>query len=192
MKVTIHRSIEESYFDFLLSMVDAYEGGHDEYEQLLRQLHAKAFVVLVDDDVNRVGDGMNLRDDFFYYEGIQNGFFDGPCSCLEVLVALAKRCDEILNDPDVDRTDEYFWMMLGNLGLTKYTDDNFDLEKVENIIEKWVLRDYDELGRGGIFPVKGWDFKAKGGTENQKKLGLWGQMCNFIDENDLEYENLSQ
>lgn len=106
-------------------------------------------------DKSRVDDAMALRFDFErdFDERIQ---FDSPISVLEVFVALAKRCeDTIMHDPEFgDRTHDWFWEMIVNLGLDGMKNRYFDDEIVEQKIDIFLDRKYTKTGKGNIFCVK--------------------------------------
>lgn len=96
-------------------------------------------------DSNRAYDGLKLREDF----GIDLG--DKPCSMLEMMVALAIREDDIMayyhSENDCPQT--WFWEMLDNCGIRASTSDN----KINDILDKIIFRQYGPLGEGGLFYV---------------------------------------
>ena len=95
-------------------------------------------------DKNRVDDAEQLRFEFLR-DFDERAHFDSPISVLEVLVALAKRCeDNIMHDPDYgDRTHEWFWEMITNLGLDGMKNRYFDEEIVEkNVFKAGDLNEY--------------------------------------------------
>ena len=51
-----------------------------------------------------------------------------PCSVLEMMIALSMRCEEqIMDDPDIgNRTGQWFWDMIDNLGLGEHERLKFD------------------------------------------------------------------
>jgi len=69
------------------------------YQKLLRHLHNIDFQYMLPMDGNRAEDGIDLRYRFGYekeYEGstIASYLDNSPCSVLEMLIALAFRCEE--------------------------------------------------------------------------------------------------
>ena len=84
---------------------------------------------------------------------------DDPCSVLEMMIALAIRCEEnIMDNPEVgDRTGQWFWGMIANLGLGAMYNSRFDREYVDETIARFLNRDYDPDGKGGLFRVKNCD-----------------------------------
>ena len=100
-----------------------------------------------------------------------------PCSVLEMMIALAIRCEEhIMDDPDVgNRTGQWFWNMIMNLGLGSMTDDQFDKRYAEQVIERFLNREYEQDGEGGLFTVK----HCK---HDLRTVEIWYQMCWYLDE----------
>lgn len=173
-------AIRQDYFDWLCSIV-----GERDRLLLLRSLHERDFVAVLDKDSNRAMDGMELRDEYFetnpYYE---SGALDGPCSVLEMLIGLARRIDFDLKktDFDRDRTADWFWIMIENLGLEGYTDEDFyDGEGAEfaisETIDTWLSREYLPDGRGGLFPLR-WP------SADQRDVEIWYQKEQFLKEID--------
>lgn len=150
---------------------------------LLETLYSKEFYSIVPNDDNRVEDGIKLREDFFD-DTIHTIPSFLPCSVLEMLIALAHRMDHILFDNSVgEQTGKWFWIMVGNLRLKADGKDMYDVEKQgyinDIILEAFLERQYGEDGGGelhGLFPLK----KALG---DQKKVEIWYQMMQYIDEN---------
>lgn len=122
------------------------------------RLHSITFSYSIPNDANRAEDGEDLRYRFTLlqgYEYIPNEWND-PCSVFEMMAALAIRCEEtIMDNPDIgDRTGQWFWGMINNLGLGAMTDDRFDKIYVDAVIERFLNRDYEPDGTGGLFRIK--------------------------------------
>lgn len=149
---------------------------------LLKHLHKKEYYGTVPNDDNRGSDGKRLRErfgDLTNYEPYD--ILDGPCTMLEMLVALAERCENMMADPDKgDQTAKWFWEFLENAGLMKYTDEVFietgDISAINDVLERILAREYDEDGKGGFFPL---DYPGK----NQRKVEIWYQMGAYLMEN---------
>lgn len=176
--------IRTLYFRWLLEQV-YIDPDTTDYNYVLQKLYHHEFVPLVANDDNRVGDGIRLRMRFFDEEqiGVMDGFtaIDDGCSVLEMMVALAIRCEhDIMSDPDKgDRTGYWFHIMLENLGLLGYPDENLDSEMVLNvnqIISDFLTRSYKNTGFGGLFPLKH-------PSKDQRKVEIWYQMAAFLNEN---------
>lgn len=128
------------------------------YQKLLHRLHEIEFTYIIEMDSNRAADGEDLRYRFGYENGytkdlIDDYLCDGPCSVLEMMVALAFRCEEhIMDNPEMgNRTGQWFWTMVTNLGLSSMDDSEFDDQFVENVIFRFLNRRYRPNGEGGLF-----------------------------------------
>ncbi|MGE5418510.1 MAG: hypothetical protein ACM3N1_00240, partial [Accumulibacter sp.] len=79
-----------------------------------------------------------------------------------------------------DKTFRWFWELMENVGLNKFTDDDyFDMGgtlKINHILGTVLGRTYKRNGEGGLFPIK----KT---IKDQKKIEIWYQMCEYLNEN---------
>ena len=124
-----------------------------------------------------------MRYRFAQSKPLDTGSFDvrvylgGPCTVLEMMVALAVRCEEdMMDDPDYgDRTSQWFWNMVVSLGLGGMTDRVYDYERVEMVIQRFLNRDYEPNGKGGLFTLRHAPFDAR-------KVDIWHQLCWYLDE----------
>lgn len=174
--------IKTEYFQWLCELIHVETGGAS-YWLLMKDLHSKEFTsgVITNDD-NRAMDGMQLREEYIvdspYIDGPD---IEGPCSMLEMLIALARRIDFELSTPDDTRdlTPSYFWEMIENLGLMAYSDDVYislnGMFEVNNVVSMFLAREYKKNGRGGLFPLK----KSK---EDQRGVEIWYQMNAYLME----------
>lgn len=170
--------LKERYFEWMYDTVcnRRFSKGNS-YRKLLIHLHDIAFTWLIPKDANRAEDGKDLRWRFAYKNGLDiYDELDGPCSVLELLIALSIRCEEsIMDDPSVgDRTGQWFWMMVTNLGLGSMTDRRFDQDYVDEVISRFLDREYAPDGRGGLFTVK------DSGCD-MRDVELWTQTMWFLD-----------
>lgn len=147
------------------------------YRSLLSHLHRIEFRWSIPKDESRAGDGLDLRSRFAY------DLLDDPinelgdeCTVLEMMVALAIRCEEcIMDDPLMgDRTGQWFWGMINNLGLGAMTDDRYDEEAVDEIIDTFLDREYAPNGKGGLF-------KIRGCKDDLRDVEIWYQLCWYLD-----------
>lgn len=175
----INHYLENEYFEW---MYDRVCGGRYaksiSYRKLLMYLHSKEFIFTIPKDKNRATDGIDLRRRFIFEKGYnQTDELDGPCSVLEMMVGLAIRCEEsIMDDPTVgDRTGQWFWGMMVNLGLGAMTDDRFDKQYVEECVIRFLNREYEANGRGGLFTVRHYN-------QDLRKVEIWWQMIWYLDE----------
>ncbi len=147
------------------------------YSKLLAHLHDIDFRYSMLRDSNRAEDGVSLRYRFGFDKDI-----DGPCSVLEMLLGLAIRCEEtIMDDPSKgDRTTQWFWTMINNLGLSDQRDDIYNKRYVDRVIEEFLNRDYSPDGRGGLFYIPSCKYDLR-------DVEIWNQLCWYLDEYGLIY-----
>lgn len=128
-------------------------------------------------DENRALDGMNLRTRFIdiYPENELN--FDRECSILEMMIALSIRCEDYIMTDDRygNRTGEWFWNMILSLGLTGMTDTNFNKGFVEEVLFRFITRDYDADGSGGLFTILNPHI-------DMRKIEIWHQLNWYLEE----------
>lgn len=151
--------IKNDYFEWLIDLVcDKKYLKKVSYRKLLIFLHNTEFRYSIPMDVNRAVDGMDLRDRFADECHVDNidDILDGPCSVLEMMIALSLRCEEhIMDDPDIgNRTGQWFWDMIVSLGLGTMTDDRFDKKFVEEKVSRFLDREYEANGKGGLFTIE--------------------------------------
>ena len=177
--------VKEEYFEWLTYI----SGMSNGYKRLANILHNVAFYAIVKNDDNRGEDGKVLRK-IFENETLFRDYscLDHECSMLEMLIGLAIRMESILEDSDEeDRTIKWFWEILSNLKLDKYSDIDWNnhesnynvLETLDNLLE----RRYSRSGVGGLFPLK----EPK---KDQRKVEIWYQLSaylleNYIDEREI-------
>lgn len=149
------------------------------YNFLIKALYRKEFYWTNDMDENRSDEGKALRDIFAEDCGLDDvpDEINGACTVLEMMIGLAKRWNgEVSLTEEEDRSDEYFWQMIHNLGLEGCTDDKFDPEIVREKLDILLDRDYPDNGEGSLFPLE----RSK---ESQKNIEIWYQLQNYLMEN---------
>ena len=117
--------IINKYFEWMTGIVcgKRFEGKVT-YRKLLSYLHTIPFRCVMRSDENRVADGVDLRWRFAVDIEMEDrnvwirDCLEGPCSVLEMMVALAIRTEEtIMDNPALgDRTGQWFWGMIATLG----------------------------------------------------------------------------
>ena len=167
--------MSELYFDRLYDLV--CQGRYSDkvsFRKLLERLHDIEFRYSIYNDKNRASDGVDLRsrimeDDVVFLD-------DRPCSVLEMMIALAIRCEEsIMDNTDYDdRTGQWFWGMVVNLGLGSMTDDRYDEDYVDFVIERFLDRDYEPDGEGGLFHIRRCH-------QDVRDVEIWYQLCWYLD-----------
>lgn len=170
-------TVINAYFEWMYNKVcgDRFPRSVS-YRKLLAYLHDTEFIFSISRDANRAEDGMNLRYRFAYETNYPEIYLDGPCSVLEMMLALAIRIEEtIMDDPMVgDRTGQWVWGMINNLELGYMDDARFDKRRVEYVITRFLRRDYDPDGRGGLFTIKNC-------RDDLRDVEIWYQTCWYLD-----------
>lgn len=166
------------YFEWLYDLVcEGRYPSNVSFRKLIMHLHNTEFVYTIPKDINRAKDGVDFRYRYPYArpEAISL-YLNGPCSVLEMMIALAKRLEEtIMDDPKLgDRMSQWFWEMVVNMGLGSMVDDNYDEAYVEDAIDILLNREYDYDGKGGLFRVKHCDY-------DMRDVEIWSQMCWYLD-----------
>lgn len=164
--------VVNDYFYWLVGIIS--NGKEQSYTKLLMVLFETDFIPELERDINRSQDGLELRDKYSYEMGI--GFDTSkPCSILEMMIALAIRCEtDVMYDPELgDRTYIWFWLMIENLGLLGMTDRVFNRPRVLRVLSDLLNRKYEPDGRGGLFYVPG--------TYDMQEKEIWYQMNTFLN-----------
>lgn len=179
-------TLREEYFSWLCGLVS--KDKRWAYHTLCKELHKKEFRWFVPNDDNRCEDGLRLRDRFIEENNIDEThlevryFLKDKCTVFEVLVALAYRMDDQmhpLNDSK-PRIARWFTEMIRNLRLDGFYDgcDGPVTEaEIDEILENFMDRTYDEYGNGGLFPLK------TRPRNDQTKVEIWYQLMLYLDEN---------
>lgn len=181
-RMRIEDRVRSDYFEWMYDLMceDRFAKSIT-YRQLFTYLHDTEFVYFVPYDENRADDGIALRYRFCLYHDCLDLEYclDGPCSILEMMVALALRCEErIMSDPEKgDRTAQWFWSMISSLGLSGMTDYNFDERLVYDVVTRFLKREYDPDGKGSLFTIRRWERDARDAE-------IWHQLlayCNTLE-----------
>ena len=167
--------MEERYFEWLCNLVRC----EPEYSHLMSVLPSIEFIFINPLDENREIDGYDLRYRFAHENDILNidDHLTNPCSMLEMMVALADRCEtHIMHDDELgDRTHIWFFYMIENMGLRYMTNDQIDEEVVYDTVNRVLDRDYGPHGEGGLFTVRN-------PREDLRDTEIWYQMCWWLNE----------
>lgn len=172
----MHNNVQDEYFNWLYDFVCFDRVG--KFGKLLSRLHDIEFKYRVKNDQNRASDGIALRRRFCHENNCVDriAYLAGPCSVLEMLIALSIRCEESIMDDTRygDRTTQWFWNMIVNLGLGGMVDALVDIEEVDEIIERFLNREYEPNGRGGLFTIDNCE-------EDLREVEIWYQLCWYLD-----------
>lgn len=174
-------TLDDVYLEWLYSHIAAVKNLNPErsYWHLARQLYTKRFVPYVHNDGNRAEDGKQLRVEFlrktrFPLDDPYGLFMDADCSMFEMLLSLAKQMAF-----EADSTPlEWFWIMMSNLEINRYSDDLFEIsisEEVEEVLDRVINRTYAYEGTGGLFPLRN-------AARDQRRVELWYQKEAYLLE----------
>ena len=172
--------VKNEYFEWLYDLVckDRYSGDVS-FRKLLMHLHGREFTFTILMDENRAFDGVSLRWQYICDKDYSPDILEDlnePCSILEMMVALCFKCDGIMDDPSIgDRFSQWFWHMIVSLGLGGMNDDNFNKRKADNAINRFLNRDYEPNGKGGLFTIRNCEYDLR-------HVEIWHQMCWYLDE----------
>lgn len=166
------------YFDWIVSIATTRRfhptwDSHD--NKLLWRLFNVEFINEYELDDNRIADGICLRDRYVESTGNEYPVKDSPCSCLELIVALAIRCEEqIMSNTEYgDRTLQWVNHMLLSLELGGVNDENYNEKYVDYILWRWMNHLYEPDGHGGLFWVRNTD-------KDMRTLQIWDQQSVFL------------
>lgn len=178
--MTLKDRISNDYFEWIYNLVCGERFSEKlSYKKLLMHLHNTNFIYLIPKDGNRAQDGIDLRYRFAYeYTDIEDAdsYLKGPCSVLEMMVALAVRCEEtIMDDPTKgDRTGQWFWNMIVSLGFGGMSDDRYDRFFVDKTLDRFLSRKYEPNGKGGLFTIRN-------PKRDMRRIEIWYQLCDYLN-----------
>lgn len=181
-------SLVDEYFEWMYKIVCPKKVvGHLSYRRLCQALYDYDFSYIMPMDSNRYEDGIDLRYKFGFDENIPRPIIADaidckPCSVLEMMIALAIRCENLMEDIDIgDRTSKWFLGMIENLELSHMTDENFDRDYVRERIDILLNRDYERDGSGGLFTIKKH-------SRDMRRVDIWYQAMWYLNEYNKEQE----
>jgi len=155
--------LEEFYFTWLSKKV-ANDRVFPRYKKLFKTLFNTRFQYekMKPFDVERARDGKSMRylferkmDDYLHEvsgrEFIE--FEETPENLLEVLVALAVRIEDTIigSESEGDRTSQWFWEMISNLGVGYMSDAQFNVDEYNRCVNNFMNYSYDPNGKGCLF-----------------------------------------
>ncbi len=175
-----HSIVTADYYLWLVRQITPTEKMKKEYSRLLMTLFSTTFTWKLRGDANRAADGVNLRKQYEEEVGLDEHITSqalfGPCTILEMMAALALRCENSIMADDAfgNRTGVWFWKMIDNLGLTPYSNGAYDDDAVFDILARFLRREYTPDGKGGLFQI---DNPPK----NLRRVEIWYQMGWWLD-----------
>lgn len=195
-------NIKEAYFDYIYTISGL--GVNDKNESLSKRefgnlLNEIQFTFVNPKDDSRAADGtalrysfaMTMRDayfseiDFDEYKECVKKALNGPCSVLEMMVALAQKIENIAADPDYpDRTSMWINKMICSLGITGYQHSYIQKhpewkETVRGVVEKANNREYEPNGKGGYFHIIPNTEEEK--NVDVRELTIWNQAMMYLN-----------
>lgn len=147
------------------------------YWELLNVMFDKKFESRIAMDSNRLMDGLDLRVDFArgYQPRTSTEKLDalGPCSFLEVLVALSRRMAFTAGGD----APGWCWQLLSNIELHRMWDPLTRPKhvKIREVMDTVISRTYMPDGTGGFFPLAWAD-------DDQTQIELWYQLNSYVEE----------
>jgi hypothetical protein len=178
--------VRDEYFENLCELVGIGGPTHRSF-LFAKTLFEKEFYWSVPNDDNRAEDGKELRKLYCgrEYTSFVARALEGPCSVLEMLIALAERIEDMLaTQRGPNRTKKWFWEMIHNLGLREiFDDDSPELiytkrRDNQRALDIFLRREYLPNGKGGLFP------HTSLGTD-ARKVEIWYQMQSYYAEKYL-------
>ena len=176
------------YYEWLCNRVATRGKTAENYGLLLNFLFYLPFYWIeeIPMDENRAKDGISLRQAYLFDHPFdtwpQTDYMDDKASVLEVMIAMAGRCEsDYLGDPLLpDGTYKWFWAMIDNLDLADQTNDNFNEGLCHYILSACLNRDYGPDGIGSFWP-------SSNTHSDLSREEIWSQMGAWIIENFPEY-----
>lgn len=173
--------LNNEYFEWMYQIVCGDQNDNLSYRKLLYLLHDIEFVAVMERDHNRAVDGVDFRYRFGYEndysrELIEEHLDTRPCSVLEMMISLAFRVEEgIMDDTGFgNRTGQWFWNMIHSLGLGAMCDSKFDRDYVKEVIFRFMNREYEYNGKGGLFTIP--DINC-----DMRTAEIWHQTMWYLD-----------
>lgn len=167
--------MKELYYNYICNLV----GYSDNYSKLFRFLMDRAFEYYIPMDANRESDGMDLRYQFGYENNIPDPVIASEldcdqCSILEMIIALTIRINNIYSAKDEDAV-YIFWSILQNLKLDSQTDDVFDRDYCDDVIDRLLDHRYSWNGNGGMFYISN-------PPSDMRSVEIWDQAMWWLNE----------
>ena len=127
-----------------------------------------------------------LDDNIADYAAMQRGYklqiFDkSDVTVFDIMVCLAYKLESTIMSSyeKGDRTGYWFWGMVSSLGLIPSDDFSFDEQYVKEVIKRFLDREYDPNGDGGLFYMPNC-------PDDLTKEDIWTQAMWYLS--DYEYE----
>ena len=80
-----------------------------------------------------------------------------------------------MDDPTIgNRTSQWFWQMVTNLGLGSMSDRLFNEEYVKETINKFMNREFEPDGKGSLFRIRNCQ-------QDLREVEIWMAMLWYLD-----------
>jgi hypothetical protein len=146
-------------------------------------MHNTEFHWFIPLDKARVGDGKQLRYDYFRF--VRHEHYDEEAgdlklefvTFLEVLIALSRRLAWVMSEQG---NEPYWaWRLIKNIRLNKMSDPLTDrqINRIHEVLYNVIWRNYHPSGEGGFFPLERT-------LKDQTKIDIWYQMQEYSMEKD--------
>lgn len=179
------KTVTDDFDDYFYWLSAIVRSDLDQYSELLWTLYDIDFITVLELDESRAVEGLLLREEFYDADRTADWimFMNRDCSVLEALIPMARRIDGMTTDENCgDRTSVWFWEMLDNLGIAKYTNsllcDGDSWIDIHMILSAWMNREFDENGVGSPFPLR----LPK---HDQRRRTMMYQMYDYVTEKDF-------
>jgi hypothetical protein len=162
------------YFEWLCGLIELPQ-PYRSYHLLYKELYKTEFIWMIPHDDNRLMDGKALREQY------KDETINHTVNFFEVSIGLCYRIEDIMHGHPENKTiGGWFHMLICNLKLDVFTDDEFSNAGtrgfISRILQNCMTRQYKFNGEGGFFPLK---VRKK----DQRKVEIWYQMSEFLNEN---------
>ena len=141
----------------------------------------------LEDDADRAQDGLSLRQAYSEEVGedldktmqdkLQKSVH-GRCSLFELILSLANHIDAMVNDGEESLAPSFFSIMLENLGLLVFDEEDFDTDP-DKCEEFWK-------GKVNSYSFRQSVFNRSKYNKPSEKATLWQQLNDWVDENTDE------
>lgn len=175
--------LRNEYFEWMYHLVcNGKQYSKVSYKYLLYFLNTVTFIPTMSMDENRMVDGQDFRykfgsDNGYTAEFIRENLDIYNCSMLEMMIALSRKVENQITD-DLsygDRTSQWFWSMIVNMGLGHMDDRHFDQQYCIDIYNKFIDHAYKYNGEGGLF-------KLNNPPDDMRTVDIWCQCMWYLNE----------
>lgn len=171
------------YKEWLENIVYPDWSDRMQHQRLLSDLFETTYYPRMRSDVNRQKDGLELRYRYSYEKEIRvdevRGVLPERCSLLEMLVAMAIRCEEeITGDLSKgDRTSYWLRCWIHNLGIDM-SDAEYNERTYKSRVTTFLLRRYAYDGEGSIFYIPN-------PPEDMRYVDTWLALSYWLETQDV-------